>query len=70
MYKDQYLIVYLSNLLYNVVIIIIYVLERFDEAVIEERRLAALELLNFLSSQPHLFNSLACQEFFEVHSSL
>ena len=39
---------------------------RFDDEIVEERRLAALELLNFLSSQPHLFNSLAVQQFFEV----
>ena len=41
-------------------------LGRFEEAIIEERRKAALELLNFLGSQAHLFNSLAVQEFFEV----
>lgn len=39
---------------------------RFDEATIEERREAALELLNFLGSQAHLFNSLTVQAFFEV----
>lgn len=40
--------------------------ERFDKTIIEERRLAALELLNFVGSQPHLFNSLTIQEFFAV----
>ncbi|KAF6025374.1 RPS6KC1 [Bugula neritina] len=39
---------------------------RFDDDIIEERRLAALALLNFVSSQAHLFNSLAVQEFFEA----
>ncbi|XP_067941983.1 ribosomal protein S6 kinase-like 1 isoform X2 [Watersipora subatra] len=39
---------------------------RFDEAIIEERRQAALELLNFIASQAHLFNSLAVQQFFET----
>ena len=36
---------------------------RFDGDVIEERRLAALELLQFVASQPHLYESDVMGEF-------
>ncbi|XP_060080683.1 ribosomal protein S6 kinase delta-1-like [Ylistrum balloti] len=36
---------------------------RFEDAVIEERRLSALQLLNFIGNQAHLHKSKAFQEF-------
>ncbi|XP_005107032.1 ribosomal protein S6 kinase delta-1 [Aplysia californica] len=38
---------------------------RFDETVIEERRLSAVELLNFVATQPHLYKSLVFKQFLE-----
>ncbi|BFZ07313.1 hypothetical protein BsWGS_10351 [Bradybaena similaris] len=38
---------------------------RFDENVIEERRLSALGLLNFVATQPHLYKSLVFKQFIE-----
>ena len=40
---------------------------RFEEGVIEERRKAALELLNFAGNIPDLFTSQTFVKFFEVH---
>ena len=39
---------------------------RFDEGVIEERRISALELLNFIGKQSHLYKSLVFLKFLEV----
>ena len=39
---------------------------RFEEGVIEERRKAALELLNFAGNIPDLFTSQPFVKFFEV----
>ncbi|OWF43526.1 ribosomal protein S6 kinase delta-1-like isoform X2 [Mizuhopecten yessoensis] len=36
---------------------------RFEDSVIEERRISALQLLNFIGNQPHLHKSKAFQEF-------
>ncbi|CAG5123035.1 unnamed protein product [Candidula unifasciata] len=38
---------------------------RFDENVIEERRMSSLELLNFVATQPHLYKSLVFKQFLE-----
>ncbi|KAL3874775.1 hypothetical protein ACJMK2_037745 [Sinanodonta woodiana] len=38
---------------------------RFDEAVIEERKTSALELLNFVGQQPHLYKSQIFQTFLQ-----
>ena len=43
---------------------------RFDDAVIEERRCSALELLNFVGRQSHLYKSQIFIKFLEVKSSL
>ena len=42
---------------------------RFEEGVIEERRKAALELLNFAGNIPDLFTSQPFVKFFEVTKS-
>lgn len=39
---------------------------RFDELVIEERRASALELLNFIGKQSHLYKSKIFIKFLEV----
>ena len=39
---------------------------RFDDDVIEERRQSAAALLNFISTQPHLYKSLVFKQFLEV----
>ncbi|KAK6997823.1 ribosomal protein S6 kinase delta-1 [Biomphalaria glabrata] len=38
---------------------------RFDNNVIEERRLSAVELLHFVATQPHLYKSLVFKQFLE-----
>ncbi|GFR99059.1 ribosomal protein S6 kinase delta-1 [Elysia marginata] len=38
---------------------------RFDDDVIEERRQSAAALLNFVSTQPHLYKSLVFKQFLE-----
>ncbi|KAK3592556.1 hypothetical protein CHS0354_005618 [Potamilus streckersoni] len=38
---------------------------RFDDAVIEERKTSALELLNFVGQQPHLYKSQIFQTFLQ-----
>ncbi|XP_059179556.1 ribosomal protein S6 kinase delta-1-like [Physella acuta] len=38
---------------------------RFDDTVIEERRLSAVQLLNFVATQPHLYKSLVFKQFLE-----
>lgn len=43
---------------------------RFEEGVIEERRKAALELLNFAGNIPDLFTSQPFVTFFEVKERL
>lgn len=39
---------------------------RFEEAVIEERRKSAIDLLVFVGGQPHLYNSKLFDEFLKV----
>lgn len=39
---------------------------RFDELVIEERRASALDLLNFIGKQSHLYKSQIFTKFLEV----
>ena len=43
---------------------------RFDDAVIEERRCSALELLNFIGRQSHLYKSQIFNKFLEVGTIL
>eukprot|EP00058_Branchiostoma_floridae_P011686 XP_002597174.1 hypothetical protein BRAFLDRAFT_203437 [Branchiostoma floridae] len=43
---------------------------RFDEAVVEERRQSALELLEFVGKIPYLASSSILQTFFEVRHSV
>ncbi|KAH9490776.1 hypothetical protein Btru_046971 [Bulinus truncatus] len=38
---------------------------RFDNCVIEERRQSAVDLLNFVATQPHLYKSLVFKQFLE-----
>ena len=50
-------------------IILDFLSGRFDDTVIEERRISAVAFLNFVATQPHLYKSLLFRQFLDVSNS-